>query len=150
MGQNVAPLAVRWLPLESTLRVSDDELVRDGSLGIRVVGGAVSGRGGQLVVQGGSWAEVVLVSSRPLTSVLLEFDGQAGSELEITGGELGNTVFRGDGGVVFEVGLDSSARQHPMWWSRQEQSLYDLHLRLPKAPPFPVALRVRTLESIGH
>ena len=59
-------------------------------------------------------------------------------------------AIRAAGGVAFEVMLGDHARRHPMWWSHREQTLYDLHLRLPKAPPFPVAFRVRTLDTGGR
>ena len=91
----------------------------------------------------------MLINQRPVQSVLLDFDGQAGIELEVEGGELGNTVFRGDGGIGFEVLLGESDRRHPVWWSRQEQSLYDLRLRLPTAPPFPIGFRLSVVESAG-
>lgn len=146
---SVPSLAARWLPAESTLRAGADELIRQGSLSLRVAGGAVAERGGSLVIDGGRWGNLLVIAERPLESVLLEFDGQAGSEIDISGGELGNTVFRGDGGVAFEVSLGDSDRKHPLWWSRQEHSLYDLRLRLPKAPPFPVAFRVEALDTPG-
>jgi len=146
----VPSFATRLLPVESTLRVGDDELIRRGSLGARVGGGAVAERGGSLVLSGGHWGSVLLIAERPVEAVLLEFDGQAGTELEVEGGDLGSTVFGADGGVGFEVVLGESDRRHPVWWSQQEQSLYDLHLRLPKAPPFPVAFQLRVLDSPGY
>jgi hypothetical protein len=146
-SRSVSPVAGRWLPLESTLRAGESDLIREGSLAVRVVGGAAASRGGRIVIQGGAWGEVLLIAPQDVESVLLEFDGQAGTELDLTGGTLGNTVFRGDGRVAFEVLLGERGRRHPMWWSPLEQSLYDLRLRLPDAPPYPVAFRVRPLDG---
>lgn len=143
----VPSYATRWLPVESSLRVGDDELLRGGSLAARIAGGALGERGGELVLSGGRWGSLMLVNDRPVESVLLDFDGQAGTDLEVEGGELGSTVFRGDGGIGFEVRLGESDRRHPVWWSSEDQSLYDLRLRLPSAPPFPVAFRVSVVES---
>lgn len=138
----LSPLASRWLPAESTLRpVGRDFLEQDG-VRVLLAGGALSERGGRLFLSGGHWGNLVVASPRPVDRLFLAFDGQAGSELEVVGGELGNTLFQGDGGVGFEILLEESARRHPMWWSDSRQTLYDLRVRLPRAPAIPIAFRL--------
>ena len=135
----LAPLASRWLPYESTRRPIGKEFVLMSGMRVLPAGGGVSVREEQLFLRGTQWGSIFLASPRPLSTVFLSFDGQAGSEIEVGGGRLGNTVFRGDGGVVFEIDLEGAAREHSMWWSKQPHSLYDLRLRLPNAPAIPVA-----------
>lgn len=137
-----APLASRWLPHESTLRPVGADFLSQEGVRVLVAGGAVSERRGRLFLGGGRWGNLVVASPRPIDRLFLAFDGQAGSELQVVGGELGNTLFHGDGGVGFEILLPESPRRHRMWWSSAEQSLYDLRLRLPRAPAVPVAFRL--------
>ncbi|MDX1643051.1 MAG: hypothetical protein R3244_01695 [Thermoanaerobaculia bacterium] len=141
-GAPVAPLVARWLPVETTLRPVGQDFVSQGDVRVFLAGGAVSERRGRLFLGGGRWGSVVIASPRPLDRLLLAFDGQAGAELDVVGGELGNTMFQPDGGVGFEIVLPESPRRHPMWWSSHSQSLYDLKLRLPGAAPIPVAFRL--------
>ena len=142
-GALVSPVASRWLPHESTRRPLGDDYFLQGALRALPAGGAVSERRGRLFLRGGRWGNLVAASPRPLTHLYLAFDGQAGAELEVAGGTLGDTVFRGDGGIGFEIELVDEARRHRMWWSSEPQSLYDLRLRLPKAPRVPVAFSLQ-------
>jgi hypothetical protein len=149
LSDSVSPAAVRFLPLESTQRVDDEVLMRSGALRVRLIGGAVAERDGEMALRGKQWGDLLIISPRPLGTLLLEFDGQAGSELEVMGAELGATMFMADGKVAFEVLLNQRTRRHPMWWSREDHSLYDLRLRLPKAPPYFVGFSVTADGSAG-
>ena len=138
-GSTVGPAAERWLPHESTRRPLAGDFAALGTLRVLPAGGAVEYRGDRFLIDGGRWGSLVVASPVPLATLYLDFDGQAGSELEVVGGRLGDTLFRGDGGVRFSVELPERPRRHPMWFSAEPQSLYDLRLRLPKAPRIPVA-----------
>lgn len=138
-GSMVAPVASRFLPHESTRRPLGGDYFLVGNLRALPAGGALEQRRGRLFLVGGRWGNVVLASSVPLQRVYFAFDGQAGSELEVVGGTLGNTLFGGDGGVGFEVELGGRVRRHRLWFSSEPQSMYDLRLRLPNAPRVPVA-----------
>ncbi len=141
-SSSISPLAHQWLPHETTRRPVGARFATQGPMRILPAGGGLSERNGRLLLNGGSWGSLVLASAAPLESVYLAFDGQAGSELEVRGGDLGNTFFGADGGVGFEILLGDAARRHRMWWASEPQSLYDLSLRLPKAAGVPVAFRV--------
>jgi hypothetical protein len=141
-SEALSSVAQRWLPHETTRRPQGGEYSVQGALRVLPAGGGLAERGGRLLLTGGQWGSLVLASTEPLTSVRLSFDGQAGSELEVAGGALGDTLFAADGGVGFEIELAGASRSHPMWWSSQPQSLYDLRLRLPRAPGIPVAFRI--------
>ena len=142
-GSTIAPLASRLLPHESSRRPLGRDFVRQVDASVLPAGGGVEERRGRLYLTGERWGNVVVASPVPLDRLYLAFDGQAGTELEVAGGSLGDTLFRGDGGIGFEVVLDGASRRHRMWWSSEAQSLYDLRLRLPKAPPSPDRLRCR-------
>ena len=146
-SREIAPWAARlesWLPVPSTLRSipGSVEIVRPG---LRVAGllpgVAESGRGALALTA--RTAELVVTSDRALSSLRLELGREAPSRVELVGGELGNTTFRPSGEVAVDVRLDARrARRHAVWWSRETAWTHALTLRLPAAPPAPVALDV--------
>ena len=46
--------------------------------------------------------------------------------------------------------IEQLAPEGPVWWSREDHSLYDLHLRLPKAPPYFVGFSIAADGSRGR
>ncbi len=134
--QEGAPAFARW---EGTGVVS------------KSLGPALSdGDDGPIFAGFGGRAELMIAAERPLASVLVDFGPRAGSELEVTGGKAGNTVFRPDGGVRFEITLDGADRRHPLWTGDRRHHVYLLGFAMPDAPerPLPVAIMARPVDAL--
>lgn len=128
-----------WLPFETSLRtLPEDAAVERGGVVLRSAGRQVFADAEGGLVFFGRRGEVAVYSARPLSSVRLEFAGEAPSSLEVAGGEVGNTTFRPSGQVAFDVAVGEAARRHPVWWSREPVSVYFLDLRLGRAPSAPL------------
>ena len=152
--RHASGIAARHLPFETSqrqlpgvpevyaggarLKFLDEEAWPSGADG---AGGGSSAR-----LLGGAEAELLLVSRAELGSLLLEFERQASSQLEVGGGELGETILRPDGGVAFEVLLGEPRIRHPVWWSEEPHHFYFLALRLPGARPVPIAFSLAPQE----
>lgn len=76
-------------------------------------------------------AELQMATPVALAAVYLQFGSQAEPELEVRGGELGDTVLLPDGGVGFRVEELDRKALHPMWWSAEKQFNYVLRLDMP-------------------
>jgi hypothetical protein len=148
-SDDVSQMAVQFLPVESTVRTDDRDLKRSGAVSVRLLGGGVSEHNGQLTLEGQRWGDLLVISPLEIGSLVLTFDGQAGTELEVGGAELGNTLFQADGQVAFEILLAEKARKHPIWLAREDHWFYDLRVRLPKAPPYDVIFSVAADRSTG-
>ena len=55
---------------------------------------------------------------------------------------MGETAFRPDGRVGFELRPDGKALELPLWWSPSRQSIYRLTLRLEGAPAAPIGFTI--------
>ena len=108
-----------------------------------------SERGPALVPSAGP-AELMIASEKPLEAVLIDFGPEARTDLRVEGGELGNTVFRPDGGVRFEIVLGEPDRVHPMWFSPKPHSIYLLEIEMPGAPDaeLPVSILARPEDAL--
>lgn len=121
------------LPFESSLREvpGSAELVRAG-VRLRSTGPALRPEQGRFELASPR-ATVLVESDRRLASVRLDFSASAPGTLTVEGGRSGSTTFRPSGEVAFEIALGSATRRHPLWWSREPVSIYELELALP--PP---------------
>lgn len=125
----------RWLPLETT----QSELppagqgagqrlwIRSLSLEAQVTGS------NRWRLAGEGWSELQIATPTPLQAVHLQFGSQADPDLEIRGGDLGDTVLLPDGGIGFRVENLTRKALHPMWWSAERHENYVLQLYMPKA-----------------
>jgi hypothetical protein len=104
------------LPYETTQRhlPSAAEWQGTGVWSRSLTDGLQDGEAGPQLVPAEGPAELLIAAERPLESVLLDFGPRSGSELEVEGGRTGETLFKPDGGVRFEVELDGVLRKHPM------------------------------------
>lgn len=95
-------------------------------------------------------AELMIAAERPLESVLIDFGPRAGSELRVVGGVAGNTVFRPDGGVRFEIDLEGPSRKHPIWVGDRRHYVYLFRIEMPNPPerPLPVAIMARPADAL--
>ncbi len=95
-------------------------------------------------------AQLMIAAERPLESVLIDFGPRAASELVVTGGSAGNTVFRPDGGIRFEVNLGPPVRSHPLWTGDRRYRVYVFEIEMPNAPerPLPVAIMARPADAL--
>ncbi len=150
-GGSVVRQAERWtdpvtsrLPIASTLRAApgSPELVRTGLVVRGVAPGIAQSSGGglRLLARRGT---ILVVSDHALSSVRIELGANAPSAIAVEGGTLGNTTFRPDGEVAFDVAVSArSARRHPVWWSLSGAWIYSLEIELGKAPGAPISLDV--------
>ncbi len=108
------------------------------------------GDDGPVFAAAGGRAELMIAAERPLETVLVDFGPRAGSELEVTGGRAGDTVFRPDGGVRFEIALDGASRRHPLWTGDRRHHVYLFEFTMPDAPerPLPVAIMARPADAL--
>lgn len=95
-------------------------------------------------------AELMIAAERPLEAVLIDFGARAGSDLKVRGGRAGNTVFRPDGGVRFEIDLDGPRRRHPIWLGDRRHHVYLFEIEMPNPParPLPVAIMARPTDAL--
>lgn len=146
-----APLA-RYLPYETTQRHLP--AVADwGGTGVRLRSLAPALReqeGTPVLDPAAGPAELLVASEQPLEALYLELGPRSGSEIEVAGGEVGETLFRPAGGVRFEIRLGEPRARHPMWWGDGDHFLYLLRVRMPDGPdrPVPVAIRARPVEAL--
>jgi hypothetical protein len=125
----------RWLPLETTQKelpplgqASGQRLwIRSSSLEAQVRGS----NSWQLAGQG--WTELQIATPTALQALHLQFGAAAEPDLELRGGDLGDTVLLPSGGIGFRVENLTRKALHPMWWSGQRHRNYVLQLRMPKA-----------------
>ena len=108
------------------------------------------GEEGTLFAASTGSAELMIAAERPLEAVLIDFGPRAPSELQVEGGTAGNTVFRPDGGIRFEIELDDPIRTHPLWTGERAHHVYVFRIGLPGAPerPLPVAIMARPREAL--
>jgi hypothetical protein len=145
-------LVAERLPYETSARgLPGAAEVQVAGVRMRSLNGAMwpAGAGGSLRLLGGARGEVLLASRAPLGSLLVEFAREAEGDLEVGGGELGETILRPDGGIAFVVLLDAPRARHPTSRSREPEHFYFLRLRLPKAPPRPLALSIAPQRKPG-
>ncbi|HXU32913.1 MAG TPA: hypothetical protein VN851_20265, partial [Thermoanaerobaculia bacterium] len=72
----------------------------------------------------------------------------APSALEVSGGTVGEKILRPDGGIAFFVELSSARARHPMWWTDDTWTLYQLTLRLPGGKG-RIGFSIETAEEEG-
>lgn len=141
----VSPVAVQWLPYETTQRYAPGEALFQSSLWLKLLTSSVWHPSGadSLRLLGDGRVELLAARSQPLEVFSLELDSRAPSHLSIGGRDLRPTLLRPDGSVAFEVPAGEPRAVHPLWWSRGENYyLYDLDFRLPGAKPVPIRFRV--------
>ncbi len=149
----VRPLARlhAFLPLDSTLRDLPGAATLDHRSGIVVRGFApevFAGADGRLRLTGAA-AALVVESATPLSSLRLEFGGDAPASFEVRGGRMGDVVLRPNGDVAVDVALGEPARRHPTARSPRGASIYLLRLELPKAPAAPLAFDFSIARPVG-
>lgn len=149
-----SPLVAPYLPYEtSQQRLPGGPWDDIAGLRVRFLGGngwAESQRE-RLVMEADKTARMLIASSVPLEGLVLDFDDEASTRLEVTGGHLDELLLRPSGGVGFQILLDPG-RRHVMWWSPSPRWLYFLDLSFlpsddgsrvdPKPLPFRVGLLV--------
>ena len=82
---------------------------------------------------GRGWAELQIATPTALRALHLQFGAAAEPDLELRGGDLGDTVLSPSGGIGFRVENLTRKALHPMWWSGERHHNYVLQLRMPKA-----------------
>jgi hypothetical protein len=98
---------------------------------------------GPLRLRGRREIELMVASPRPLGRLTLTFGRRAPSAIEIlAGGDSGDVLLRGDGGVGFTVELEEARATHPPPWSDEPWSFYPLRFRFPEGPPFDLTFEV--------
>jgi hypothetical protein len=131
-----AGLARRFLPYETSQRElpSIGEL-RQNVFWLRATGRLTSPAGGgeRFELEGQGPTEFLVASPDPLVALHLEFGPTSPGKIEVTQGQLGDTVFRPDGGVGFDLFAPTPRARHPMWWSDERQNLYFFQFGLPEA-----------------
>ncbi len=141
-----------YLPYETTQRYAPAyaEWEGTGVLSRSLAPALRDGEDGPIFDAASGAAELMIAAARPLEAVLIDFGARAGSELEVTGGTAGNTVFRPDGGVRFEIGLDGANRVHPTWLGERRHHVYLFRIEMPDAPgrPLPVAIMARPADAL--
>ncbi|MGB6002235.1 MAG: hypothetical protein WBI00_17285, partial [Thermoanaerobaculia bacterium] len=134
--RHTAGLARRFLPYETTQRQlpSVGEL-RQGVYWLRATGRLTSpaGIGERFELEGQGPTEFLVASPVPLVALHLEFGPTSPGQIEVTHGRLGDTVFRPDGGVGFDLFAPTPRARHPMWWSDERQNLYFFQFGLAEA-----------------
>jgi hypothetical protein len=127
--RHVSSLA-RFLPYETTqshLPGGRDRSVN--GLWVKILGGGVAAHGAAglaLTGEGEGW--LLVGSPRPLEGLRVDFGPGGPSRLEVTGAELTATLFAGRQGVRFFLAPGEPRAVHPMWWSREPWTLYQLGL----------------------
>jgi hypothetical protein len=142
--RHVSPVAQRWLPYETTQNTAPGREIAQRGLWLKLLDNKIwQAPGGQrLRIAGDARGELLLGSPEPLGAVILEFDRQAPTRLEVGGTELRPALLKADGSVAFQVPLADPRAVHPMWWTGQEYQIHHLDLRLPGAPSVPIGFRI--------
>ncbi len=148
----VSPVAQRWLPYETTqshLPGGHDRTV-DG-LWVRLLGGGIEpvGEHALRLTGGGRPATLLVASPRPLLGLSLVFDARGPNELEVEGGTPTGTLVRPDGGIAFLLHLDAPRAVHPMWWSEEDWTLYELTLTPGPSPGGPMPMTLAPFAGDG-
>jgi len=143
----------RLLPLETTQRELDGVATLDRASGIVLRGlepEVFPGGDGRLRLFGRR-ATLVVESTVPLSSIRLELGEGAPSAYEVSGGELGDVLFRPNGEVAVDVQLGKATRRHPTWRSPDGAAVAVIELGLPEAPvaPIPLDLSLARPEGLG-
>jgi hypothetical protein len=140
----VSRSAARFLPFETSQRWLPGGAVEEhAGLAVKFLEETawVESRRGRMVVEGETWASVLLGSDGELGALGLAFGKEAPSQIELRGASLADRVLRPDGGITFRIELDGPVRRHPTWWTPRPQNLYLLSFRLPGAEePLPFRL----------
>ena len=114
----------RGLPERAEI-VTHDLLIRANGRGVET-----GGRRGHLLLHPRGVAELVVAAPRELSALELTFGEGAETQLDVSGGRVGDTVFHGSGDVTFEVVLDPSRVRHSGWWSMEPQHFYSLTVQM--------------------
>lgn len=132
----------RWLPLETTQQKLPPPGQASGQrLWIRSLSHEAEVTGSnRWRLEGDGWAELQIATPAALQSVHLQFGSQADPDLQVRGGDLGDTVLLPDGGIGFRVENLTRQALHPMWWDTERHHNYVLQLYMPKAEGRPQTL----------
>lgn len=139
----------RWLPLETTQKelpppgqASGARLwIRSSSHEAQVTGS------NRWRLAGEGWSELQIATPAALQAVHLQFGSQAEPDLEVRGGDLGDTVLLPDGGIGFRVENLTRKALHPMWWNAERHNNYVLQLNMPTADSRPQTLVVTAIAE---
>lgn len=141
----VSPQARKWLPYETTQGTAPGEQIAVAGLWVRLLNHnvwvAADGKGLRLI--GGSTADLLIGTRRPLKSLYAELDEHAPSRLKVGTKELRPVLLKPDGHVLFEISPGPERAVHPLWWSGHDYHLYKLSLHLPGAPAQPITMRLQ-------
>ncbi len=143
----VSEVARRGLPFETTQPAIPAPRAAAGELVLTFLAGDAGPAGGDprapLRLRGRREVELMVASPRPLERLTLALGRRSPSRIEIlSGGEAGEVLLRGDGGVSFTVELAPARATHPPASSAEPWSYYPLRFRLPEGPPFDLELGV--------
>lgn len=124
-----------WLPVETTQeRLPPSGQASGQRLWIRSLSReAVVSGSNRWRLAGDGKAELQIATPTPLEAVYLQYGSEAEPELEVRGGELGDTVLLPDGGIGFRIEDLKRKALHPMWWSAERHHNYVLQLSMPEA-----------------
>jgi hypothetical protein len=138
-----------WLPWETTQSgLAAESSVSLSGIEVRVLDlSAWRGEDGGLRVMGGEWAELLLVSSAPVTGLRVEVEEDGGADIELRGAELRQTVLRPDGSVGFLLGVDEPRISHAMPGSSGPRYFRTLAVNLSKAPKHPIRIGLGGVET---
>ena len=77
--------------------------------------------------------DLLIAAPGPPASFDLQFDSLASTEIEVAGGEVGNTILSPGGGVTFRVVPQPSRVRHPVWWDEEPHTFFELRIEMPRA-----------------
>jgi hypothetical protein len=145
----VSPEARRWLPYETTQSTAPGEQVAVAGLWVRLLNHNVwvAADGKSLRLIGGSTADLLIGTRRPLKALYVDLDEHAPSRLRVGTrmgtNELRPVLLKPNGHVLFEIQPGQERAVHPLWWTEHDYHLYKLGLHLPGAPAMPITLRLQ-------
>jgi hypothetical protein len=141
----VSPQARKWLPYETTQSTAPGEQVAVAGLWVRLLNHNVwvAADGKSLRLIGGSTADLLIGTRRPLKALYVELDEHAPSRLKVGEKELRPVLLKPDGHVLFEISPGQERAVHPLWWTGHDYHLYQLSLHLPGAPAQPITMRLQ-------
>ena len=131
--RHVTPLARRLLPYETSQRhMPGGDAAEHNGLMVKFLSerGWAETRRGQLKIERGRSVELLIGSSVPLDALRFDFGPDAPAEIELSGGETGETLLGAGGGISFRV-LPRWRRRHPTWWTPRALWLYVVGLEVP-------------------
>jgi hypothetical protein len=133
-GTSRGPVLDR-LPHETTQRdlpVGGEVVTRD--LLVRSMSGLrAGGRGGHFRLPKGGQADLLIAAPGELRALEFQFDAAASTDVNDSGGEVGDMILDPSGGVVFKVLPTPSRVRHPVWWSQDLHSFYRIRVAMPNA-----------------